>query len=270
MTLVTVLSARRVCRCLTKRFDGVPVDAGQRDGAEAGQDVVAQVAAVGGPSGGAGDVAVFPERDPVGQGDASGGGVEVGVGGLVDVDLFAADLGGGAGGVGGVGADGAVGGAEADSVAGAALFYPGHGLLPSGMWSSGRDAWTLRRGAVVKSRRPTAGNPRLARRSVSPTLTSRAPARVPAAADRRSPAHPIGPALNRVTPQVGPCVSGHGDGPTPESLLWCGPAPDYRAASMANATAIPRSGRSSALRSWSSRSASSASLACRADRSARV
>jgi hypothetical protein len=43
---------------------------------------------------------VLPDRDPLGEGDPAGGGVEVGVGGLVDVDLFAPQLRGGVGGVG--------------------------------------------------------------------------------------------------------------------------------------------------------------------------
>ena len=119
-----------------EEFDGVPVDAGQGELSEAGQDVVAEVAGAGGPAGGSGEVGFLPELRPVGEGDPSGERVEVGVGGLVDVDLFAADEGGGLGGVGGVGADGAVGAAVADPVAGAALFYPGHGLLPFAMWSS--------------------------------------------------------------------------------------------------------------------------------------
>jgi hypothetical protein len=104
--------------------------------AEVGQDVGAQVAAVGGPLGGAGLVSGFPDGDPLGEADPAGSRVEVGVVGLVEVDLLAAQLGGAVGGVAGVGADGAVGGAEPDAPAGTAVFYPCHGLLPSGSGSS--------------------------------------------------------------------------------------------------------------------------------------
>ena len=94
MTLATLESARRVLRCLTNDLD-VPggVICVERDVAEAGQDVVAQVAAVGGPR--RRRRPRWPGSqiaDPLGQGDASRGGVEVGVEGLVDLDLLAADL----------------------------------------------------------------------------------------------------------------------------------------------------------------------------------
>src|SRR5205814_340450 len=119
--------------------------------AEAGQDVVAQVAAVGGPLGGAGEVAGLPDRHPLGQADAAERRVEVGVEGLFDVDLLAAQLGGGAGRVARVGADAAVGYPYPHAVAGAALFYPGHGLLPFRTWSSRSGGCTLRLAAGGKS-----------------------------------------------------------------------------------------------------------------------
>src|SRR2546430_8657510 len=71
-----------------EHLDGLPVDLHQLGVAEAGQDVGAQVAAVGGPFGRAGEVAGFPDGHPFGQGDPPGGGVEVGVQGLVHLDLF--------------------------------------------------------------------------------------------------------------------------------------------------------------------------------------
>src|SRR5690348_3325369 len=128
------------------------------------------MAAVGRPPRRAGDVAGFPDGDPFREGDPSGGGVDVGVEGLLDVDLLAADFGGRLGGVPGVRADGAVGEPEPHAVAGGASFYPGHGLLPSSeTWSSRSGGCTLRIGPGGKSRsrtvvvgfrrlrRPTAG-----------------------------------------------------------------------------------------------------------------
>jgi hypothetical protein len=75
-----------------EHFHRLAGDLVERDVAEAGQDVVAQVAVVGRPPGVAGDVAGFPDRHPRGQGDPAAGGVDVGVQGLFDVDLLAADL----------------------------------------------------------------------------------------------------------------------------------------------------------------------------------
>ncbi|WP_240942250.1 hypothetical protein [Planosporangium thailandense] len=106
-------------------LDRLAGDLVERGVAEAGQDVVAQMAAVGRPLGRAGDVAGFPDGDPFGEGDPAEGGVEVGVEGLFDLDLLAAQFGGGLGGVPGVGADGAVGEPVPDAVAGGAFFYPG-------------------------------------------------------------------------------------------------------------------------------------------------
>ncbi|MEO3931072.1 hypothetical protein ABGB07_45615 [Micromonosporaceae bacterium B7E4] len=90
-------------------FDGLAGDLCEGCVAEAGEDVVAQVAAVGGPFRVAGDVAGFPDGDPFGESDAAEGGVEVGVEGLVEVDLLTPDVRGSVGGVGGAGGDGAVG-----------------------------------------------------------------------------------------------------------------------------------------------------------------
>jgi hypothetical protein len=70
---------------------------------EGGQDVDAEVAAVGGPLRWTGKVAGCPDRHPLFAGDPASGRVEVGVECLFDVDLLAADLGGGSGGVRGVG-----------------------------------------------------------------------------------------------------------------------------------------------------------------------
>src|SRR5207248_8499942 len=122
------------------------------------------MAAVGGHPCRPRHVRVLPQFDPLSEGDPPGGGVEVGVGGLVDVDLLAAQLGGGAGGVGRVGTDAAVGQAESDPEAGAALFYPGHGLLPSRMWSSWSGGCTLWSRSGGKSRSRTVGARRRGRR----------------------------------------------------------------------------------------------------------
>src|SRR5438045_2492748 len=107
---------------------------------------------------------LLPDRHPSGEGDPPGGGVEVGADGLVDVDLLAPQQCAGAGGVRRVGTDRAVGGAVADPEAGAALFYPGHGLLPSRMWSSWSGGCTLWSAGSIKSRSRTVGARRRGRR----------------------------------------------------------------------------------------------------------
>jgi hypothetical protein len=89
-------------------LDVLAPDRGQREVTEAGQDVQAQVAAVGRPGGGPGLMGLLPDRHPFTQRDLSFSRVEERLLGQFDVDLFGADLRGRLGRVCGVGDDGAV------------------------------------------------------------------------------------------------------------------------------------------------------------------